>query len=134
MEIIGALKKSNSSSTIYFCEYRAEDFDRKDVVELLQRCRLSLRENRNWDDKDIRCIAVESNDELKSDKNLVGITFKSGDYYVSLTPQEYADIDIYLQELTGEAHNNTMLHELGCAQLCGSPEWHTDVPHTELPR
>lgn len=102
MEIIGALKKSNSSSTIYFCEYREQDFDRRDVVELLQRCRLLLRENRNLDDKDICCIAVESNDELVSDKNLVGITFRSGSHYVSLTPREYADLDFYLQELVVE--------------------------------
>lgn len=100
MEIIGALKKSNSSSTIYFCEYRAEDFGRDEVVSLLQKCRLSFHDNNSLKDENIYCIAVESNDEMQSDKNLVGITFQSGSHYISLTPQEYADISVYLTELT----------------------------------
>lgn len=100
MKIIGALKKSKTPSTVYFCEYKAEDFDWNEVVSLLQRCDLA----QDLDDKDIYCIAVESNDELKSDKNLVGITFRSGEYFVSLTPQGYADLDVYLQELADDAH------------------------------
>lgn len=97
MEIIGALKKSRSQSTIFFCEYKKEDFDWNEIVTLLQSCRLM----QDLEENDIYCVAVESRDEMKSDRRLVGITFHSGSEYVSLVPNEYADLDFYLKEISG---------------------------------
>lgn len=103
MEIIGALKKSRSQSTVFFCEYRREDFDWKDIVALLQSCRLM----RDLDEDDIYCVAVESCDELEGDRRLVGITFRSGADYISLVPAEYSDLNFYLREISAGSGEDT---------------------------
>lgn len=103
MEIIGALKKSRSQSTIFFCEYRKEDFDWDAIVAFLQSCHLM----QDLEDDDIYCIAVESMDEMKSDRRLVGITFHSGADYISLVPKEYADLDFYLKEISSGGTTET---------------------------
>ena len=99
MEIIGALKKSKSQSTIFFCEYRKEDFDWDEIITLLHSCCLM----QDLEEDDIYCIAVESNDDLKSHRRLAGITFRSGTDYISLVPKEYSDLDFYLEEISGES-------------------------------
>ena len=49
---------------------------------------------------DIYCIAVESEDNLSTEGRIVGIIFRNGEKYISLVPQEYSDLDLYLKELT----------------------------------
>ncbi len=97
MERIGALHKSGSQSTIYFCEYDKGVFDWEDVVSLLSKCRLMS----DLTEDDIYCVAVETIDDMQTDKRLVGIVYKDGIDYVSLVPQDYSDLDIFLKELTG---------------------------------
>ena len=109
MNIIGGLKKSKSPSTIYFCEYRDDDFNWDDVVALLKRCpSVEFRLKK----EDIYCIAVECADgENKRTPDppdfengvLVGIVYISKDSYISLTPEDYADIDVYLKEIAESA-------------------------------
>jgi hypothetical protein len=96
MEIIGALKKSRTNSTIYFCTYTPEDFDWQEVVVFLQRCQLM----QDLAADDIYCIAVESEDNLSTEGRIVGIIFRNGEKYISLVPQEYSDLELYLKELT----------------------------------
>lgn len=97
MEIIGALKKSKSQSTIFFCEYRKEDFEWDEIISLLHSCRLM----QDLEENDIYCIAVESNDDPRSYRRLAGITFRNGADYISLVPKEYSDLDFYLKEIAG---------------------------------
>lgn len=99
MEMLGALKKSNSPSSVYFCSYQQGEFNWDDVVKLLTKCRLM----QDLDEKDIYCIAVESCDEMKQDKRLVGVTFRNGLDYISLVPQGYSDLDFYLKEIADTA-------------------------------
>lgn len=102
MEILGALKKSNSASSVFFCDYQHGGFNWDDVVKLLTKCRLM----QDLDEKDIYCIAVESCDDMKQDKRLVGITFRNGLDFISLVPQEYSDLDFYLKEIADTAEEN----------------------------
>lgn len=101
MDVIGALKKSNSDTTIYFCGYNEADFQWKQVVKLLQSCHLM----QDLDEENIYCIAVESRDNMEDDKRLVGMTFKDGNNYISLVSEDYDDLDFYLKELTGGGEN-----------------------------
>lgn len=110
MNIIGALKKSNTPSTVYFCEYSDEDFPWGSVSELLKRCpALSAEEAQSVKKEDIYCIAVECDDGEPQrtpvppdfEKGvLVGIVFDIGEYFVSYTAEEHADLELYLNELT----------------------------------
>lgn len=97
MERIGALHKSGSQSTIYFCEYDKNAFEWETVVDLLSKCSLM----HDLTEDSIYCVAVESADDMQTDNRLVGIVYKDGVDYVSLVPQDYSDLDFYLKELTG---------------------------------
>lgn len=95
MDVLGALKKSGSDNTIYFCAYHQIDFDWDDVVILLLEC----NHMRDLDEKDICCIAVESSDGLKTQR-YVGISFFEGTNYVILTKNSTTeDVDFYLKEM-----------------------------------
>lgn len=109
MDIIGALKKSGSEKTIYFCVYRPEDFAWSDIVNLLYECRLM----KDLNEENVRCIVVESADKLQADKKFVGISFMNGTDYISLvnpaisadhssSDVTYNDIDFYLKEMEGD--------------------------------
>lgn len=112
MDIIGALKKSGSEKTVYFCVYHSEDFEWADVVNLLYNCRLMD----DLSEENVLCIAVESTDKLQEDKTLVGISFVRGNDYVCLvnpavseayhSSGEYSDIDFYLKEMAGDLTND----------------------------
>lgn len=113
MNIIGALKKSNSPSTVYFCEYKEEDFKWDSVEELLKQCTLSEDdETQRLKKEDIYCIAIECEDRRTQSNptipdfangTLVGVVFDSVDYYISFTSEKHADLNIYLNELTEDA-------------------------------
>lgn len=107
MDIIGALKKSGSGKTVYFCAYHSEDFAWSDVVNLLYECKLMYDLN----EENVRCIVVESTDKLQEDIKLVGISFMKGKDYISLVKpsktenysvDEYGDVDFYLKEMAGD--------------------------------
>lgn len=108
MDIIGALKKSGSGKTIYFCAYHSEDFAWSEIVNLLYECRLMD----DLSEENVRCIVVESADKLQEDKKLVGISFMNGNDYISLvnpttsaeycSTDEYSDINFYLKEMAGD--------------------------------
>lgn len=98
MEVIGALKKSKSQTTIFFCLYSEDVFNWDDVVSLLMQCNVQ----QDLEEENISCVAVESSDNLKTDKRLVGVVFKCNNGFISLTPQEYTDLDFYLRDIADD--------------------------------
>lgn len=98
MEVIGALKKSKSETTIYFCEYNEKDFVWNDIIQLLLACHCEC----DLDECNIFCVAVESIDNLIRDRKPVGIAYNDGEKYVCLAIDECSDLKYYLQEMTNE--------------------------------
>lgn len=94
MEILGTLKKSNSQGTILFYKYDDISFDWDELVSFLHKCRFM----QDLASDDIYCVAVN-----KQDKNfeIVGVTFQNKTEFVNIIPEEYADLEEYLQEIAG---------------------------------
>lgn len=97
MNIIGALKKSNSKATVYFCDYNNEKIKWEQIIVFLQ----DYNVMQDLNEEEIYCIAIESCDNLKTDKKLVGMTFYNGRDYVNFVSKDYYDLDLYLKELSG---------------------------------
>lgn len=97
MEILGALKKSNSQGTVLFYKYDETSFDWNIIVAFFQKCKLM----QDLSSDDIYCIAVKKQDEKSDVSEIVGITFQNGAGYANVIPEEYSDIEWYLKEITG---------------------------------
>lgn len=102
MEIIGALKKTTSPATVYFCSYEGRGFGWKDIVGLLNQSAMGREISHKLSEKAVRCIAIESIDEMQTDKRLVGAVFKRGTGdYISIAAPHYQDLDVYFTDIVG---------------------------------
>lgn len=118
MNILGALKKAKSLSTVYFCEYDADEISWESVSRLLTLCPYSSRVEQTLIEEDycdlkglnedmIRCVAIESVDRLNTDKRLVGVMFECDGKFISVAVPSYYDLDIYLCDLFPNSTQNT---------------------------
>jgi len=94
MNVIGALKKSNTDATIYFYEYEPS-FNWEEIVNLFETCCCTQEVSED----DISCLAVEVHDKTQSEK-LVGMTFHNGSRCTNLVTENYDDLDFYLNDLS----------------------------------
>lgn len=96
MEMIGALGKSaKKASNVYFFTCSKKELDIKSIRQLIAQSGCTHTINLNG----VEVVAIESNDELVSDRRLVGFIFKStdGKTYESITLNEYPDLDEYMR-------------------------------------
>lgn len=92
MEILGALKKSNSQGTILFYKYDDIAFDWNEMISFFQKCRLM----QDLSSDDIYCVAVSKHEK---NSEIVGVTFQNETGYVHVISKEYADLEWYLYEI-----------------------------------
>ncbi len=69
MRIVGALSKSNQSSVVYFCSVTLEELEHLACTEPTFHTAKLTADDRG------AMLAVISSDEMKQDKNVVGIMF-----------------------------------------------------------
>lgn len=92
MEILGALKKSNSQGTVLFYKYDDADFDWNEMIFFFQKCRLM----QDLSSDDIYCVAVS---KRETNSEIVGVVFQNETGYVNVISKEYADLEWYLHEI-----------------------------------
>lgn len=97
MEIMGALSKGHTQSTIYFCPYNHSSLEKAAIQKLV--------DDTDYSDEihgdDIEILAIESKDEMKSDIRLVGLIFKdeTNFQHKSIVLKNYTDLRVYLYEM-----------------------------------
>lgn len=92
--IIGAISKANSPSTIYFCKYTHSDIEKSEIQNLVNKTRYAELRG-----EAIRCLAIESTDELVKDIRLVGLVFEGDNCYKTIILETYEDLNIYLNDI-----------------------------------
>lgn len=95
MEIIGALSKSNTKSVVYFCRFGNTEIEIASINRLIQETGYS---EKIYGSK-IKALAIESTDDFKTDKRLVGMIFETENQYATIVLDRYKDLDIYLREI-----------------------------------
>lgn len=94
MNIVGALAKSHTKSVVYFCEYEAGEIENEKLLKLYEETRCEIPEER-----EIRIVVVESDDNMENDKRLVGVMIETPDKLKGVLLKGHEDLDIYLRDL-----------------------------------
>lgn len=99
-EIVGALAKSKSNATIFFCEYNHTNLEKNIIQSLINKTQYK---DDVYGDR-IKLLAIESEDELKQDIRLVGLIFEDEVHsqHKSILLEQYQDLSVYLEEMVSE--------------------------------
>ena len=93
MKIVGAVSESNHSKCIYFCRCNSADLNTDVIIPEQILHALCKEENQDF------MIALESDDDLESDKKFVGTMYDTGDYIVHFINKGYEEILDYMEQI-----------------------------------
>lgn len=96
MKIIGAVAKSNCDDILYFTDFDDTDAQRTEIGEMLKK-QSDYKET--FGGSCIRAVAYISNDNMESNRFVVGIIIQVKDSHITITLNDYSEVKQYLNEL-----------------------------------